>query len=136
MNRQCGGEEGQMFHIVVRIMVFALCVTLAASSAQGAGLYLYELGTPDLGTAAAGRAVLAQDASTVMGNPAGMARLDRSQLTASLYTIIPSMQFDRGPGTTTSGGNGFNAGAPIPSLSSVSVPIPAGGLFYVYSLSP
>jgi long-chain fatty acid transport protein len=70
-----------------------------------------------------------------MGNPAGMTRLDRSQLTSSIYTIIPSMQFDRGSGTTTSGGNGFNAGAPIPSLSSVSIPFPAGGVFYAYSLS-
>src|SRR3546814_5269012 len=67
-----------------------------------------ENGNPDLGLAAAGRAALAQDASTVVGNPAGMTRLDRSQLTGSVYTIIPSMQFDRGSGTTTSGGNGFN----------------------------
>src|SRR5262249_4005599 len=116
--------------------IVVLDVTLAASAAQAAGLYLYELGTPDLGLAAAGRAALANDASTVIGNPAGMTRLERSQLTGSMYTIIPSMQFDRGPNTTFSGGNGFNAGAPIPSLSSVSIPFPAGGLFYVYSLSP
>jgi len=45
------------------------------------------------------------------------------------------MQFDHGAGTTTSGGNGFNAGAPIPSLSVVSIPVPAGSLFYVHSLS-
>ena len=120
---------------MVRVSALALCVTLIASSAQAAGLYLYEVGTPDLGLAAAGRAALAQDASTVLGNPAGMTRLDRSQLTSSIYTIIPSMQFDRGPGTTISGGNGFNAGAPIPSSSSVSVPFPAGSVFYVYSLS-
>jgi long-chain fatty acid transport protein len=111
-------------------------MTLVVSSAQAAGLYLYEAGTPDLGLAAAGRAALAQDASIVMGNPAGMTRLDRSQLTGSMYTIIPSMQFDRGSGTTISGGDGFNAGAPIPSLSSVSVPFPAGSLFYVHNLSP
>jgi long-chain fatty acid transport protein len=124
-----------MFRIVVRVIALALSMTLSASSARAAGLYLYELGTPDLGTAAAGRAALAQDASTVMGNPAGMTRLERSQQTSSIYSILTSMQFDRGPGTTTSGGNGFNAGAPIPSLSSVSIPFPAGALFYVYSLS-
>src|SRR5262249_33326756 len=125
-----------MFRIGVHVTVLALCVALAASAAQAAGLYIYDVGTPDLGLAAAGRAALANDASTVMGNPAGMTRLDRSQLTSSLYTIIPSMQFDRGPNTTFSGGNGFNAGAPIPSLSSVSIPFPAGGLFFVFSLSP
>src|SRR5262245_47861906 len=127
------GMDGHMFRIVVRVIPLSLCVTLVASSSWAAGLYLYELGTPDLGTAQAGQAALAQDASVVLRNPAGMTRLDRSQLTSSLYTIIPSMQFDRGSGTTFGGGNGFNAGAPIPSLSSVSVPFPAGGLYYVYS---
>jgi long-chain fatty acid transport protein len=124
-----------MFRIMARILGVVFCMTLTVSSAQAAGLYLYENGTPDLGLAAAGRAALAQDASTVMGNPAGMTRLEHSQITSSVYTIIPSAQFDRGPGTTISGGKGFNAGAPIPSLSSVSVPFPAGSLFYVYNLS-
>src|SRR5215813_5914907 len=125
-----------MVRIIVRVMALVLCMTLVASSAQAAGLYLYELGTPDLGLAQAGMAALAQDASIVVRNPAGMTRLDRSQLMVNPYTIIPSMQFDRSPGTTFSGGNGFNAGAPIPSLSSVSIPFPAISLFYVYSLSP
>src|SRR5262250_3329964 len=97
--------DGRMFRVVVRVITLALGVTLSASSAWAAGLYLYELGTPDLGTAQAGQAALAQDASVVMRNPAGMTRLEGSQLTASLYTILPSMQFDRGPGTTFSGGN-------------------------------
>src|SRR5262249_31251776 len=137
------GKEGQMFRIMVRVIargvygtMVVVCLALTVSSAQAAGLYLYENGTADLGTAAAGRAAAAQDASTVVGNPAGMTRLERSQLTNSLYTLIPSMQFDRNGGTTFSGGNGFNAGAPIPSNSSVSLPVPAGALFYVYSLSP
>jgi long-chain fatty acid transport protein len=60
------------------IMALVLGGTLVASSVQAAGLYLYEDGTADLGLAAAGRAALAQDASTVMGNPAGMTRLDIS----------------------------------------------------------
>lgn len=125
-----------MFHIMIRVLGLTFCVTLVASSAQAAGLYLYEVGTPDLGTAAAGRAALAQDASTVMGNPAGMTRLERSQLTGSLYTILPSTQFDRSSGTTLSGGDGFNAGVPVPSLSSAGIPIPAGSLFYVHNLAP
>ena len=125
-----------MFRIVVHVIALALCMTLATSSARAGGAYLYELGTPDLGTAAAGRAALGQDASTVMGNPAGMTRLEHSQLTGSLYTILPSMQFDRGSGSIGSGGNGFNAGAPIPSLSSVSIPVPAGSFSYVYSAFP
>jgi long-chain fatty acid transport protein len=116
---------------------FVLCVSLTTSfsSVWAGGAYLYELGTPDLGTAAAGRAAAAQDASTVVGNPAGMIRLDRSQLTASLFTILPTMDFEREAGTTVSGGNGFRPGTSIPSLGSASLPFPAGGLFYVYSPS-
>lgn len=68
-----------------------------------------------------------------MGNPAGMTRLERSELTTTLYTILPSMDFDRGPGTTASGGNGFRPSTTIPSSGSASLPIPAGSLFYVYS---
>ena len=81
-----------MFHIVVRVIVLAFYMTLLASSGQAAGLYLYEVGTPDLGLAAAGRAALAQEASTVMGNPAGMTRLDHSQLTGTLYTLFKEIR--------------------------------------------
>src|SRR5262245_48201893 len=130
------GRGHDMLHRVGPIIGVALCLSLLAVSAWAGGAFLYELGTPDLGTAAAGRAALAQDASTVVGNPAGMTRLDRSELATSLYTMIPSLQFRREPGTTVSGGNGFNAGVSIPSHSSASIPIPAGGFFYVHSLSP
>jgi long-chain fatty acid transport protein len=125
-----------MFCIAGRATGLTLCLSLTASSVWAGGAYLYEAGTPDLGTAAAGRAALAQDASTVVGNPAGMTRLERSQLTASLYTLIPTSEFDRGSGTTAGGGNGFDPGVPIPSLSSAGVPLPASGFFYVHSLSP
>jgi long-chain fatty acid transport protein len=53
-----------------------------SSPAAAAGFWVYEMGTPDLGTASAGRAALAKDASTVFGNPAGMTSLDRTQLLA------------------------------------------------------
>src|SRR5215510_5730223 len=125
-----------MFRITVRVLVLALCVNSIAASAWAAGAYLYENGGPGLGLAQAGQAALAQDALTVLSNPAGMTRLERSQLMSSLYTILSSTQFKRGPETTLSGGNGFNAAAPIPSFSSVSVPLPAGSFAYVYSLSP
>src|SRR5262249_39544704 len=120
--------DGRIRCRVVRGITLALCLPLIASSSWAAGLYLYELGTPDLGTAQAGQAALPQAASLVVRTPAGMTRLEGSQLTGSLYTILPSMQFERGPGTTLSGGNGFNAGVAIPSSSSASVPLPAGGV--------
>ena len=45
-----------------------LLALLTASAAQAGGLYLYELGTPDVGAAAAGWAARAQDAATVFTN--------------------------------------------------------------------
>jgi long-chain fatty acid transport protein len=125
-----------MLCIIARSLAVAVCVSLIPASAWAGGAYLYENGGPSLGTAQAGQAALAQDASTVLGNPAGMVRLDRSQLMSSLYTLLSSTQFRRGPGTTLSGGNGFDAAAPIPSFSSASVPLPAGSFAYVYSLAP
>lgn len=105
-------------------LVTAFFLTLAAS-AQGAGLELYETGAPDLGTASAGRAAMAADASTAAANPAGMTLLERSQLLGASGALLPSTNFDVAPQTTTSGGGGGNAG----------VFTPIGAFFYVYKLS-
>ena len=95
------------------------------TSARGAGLLLYETGAPDLGTASAGRAAMAADASTAAANPAGMTLLDRTQLLGAAGAMLPSTNFDIAPQTTTPGGGGGNAG----------VFLPLGGFFYVYRLS-
>jgi long-subunit fatty acid transport protein len=120
-----------MFRIVARVPRW--CSVWFCSLRQPKRQVLHENGS--LISPAAGRAASAQDASTVAGNPAGMTRLDRSQLTGSMFTLLPSMKFDRGSGTTFSGGNGFNAGTSFPSNGSASLPIPLGSLFYVHSLS-
>ena len=70
-----------------------LAVTLMSSPAWSGGLWVYESGGPDLGTAAAGRAAMALDASTAFGNPAGMTNLDRTEFVGSLMGIIPSGGF-------------------------------------------
>ena len=85
--------------------VVALCTSLLATSAWGGGLWLYEEATPDLGTAAAGRAALANDASTAAANPAGMTRLERSQMLAGLQGLFFKSEFDS-DSTTFSGGDG------------------------------
>jgi long-chain fatty acid transport protein len=125
-----------MVYFIGWIVAVPLYTALSASWVWAAGAYFHENGGPGLGTAQAGQAALAQDTSTVGSNPAGMIRLERSQLMSSMYTILTSTQFKRGPETTIPGGNGCNAGAPIPPSSSASVPFPAGSFFYVYSLSP
>ena len=50
------------------------------NGAWAGGLYLYEVGSPDVGLAGAGYAARAEDAATVFTNPAGMTRIDEPSL--------------------------------------------------------
>ena len=105
---------------------FAAIALLAfVTSARGSALELYETGAPDLGTASAGRAAMAADASTAAANPAGMTLLDRSQLLVASGALLPSTNFDVAPQTTTRGTGGGNAG----------VFMPLGAFFLVYRFS-
>lgn len=104
----------------------ALAVLLFAAPAHAGGLGLYEVGSPDLGTASAGRAALGADASTAWGNPAAMTRLDGAQVLVGLQPIVATVEFDAGSRSTVPGSDGGNAGGVIPS----------GGLYGVYSISP
>jgi long-chain fatty acid transport protein len=111
----------------------ALIVCIATPAwAGGAGLY--EIGTPDMGVAAAGRAAAANDASTTFGNPAGMTRLDGFQVVGGLAIFQVQTFFDpQRPPSDVSGGAGGNAGgfSPLPSWGGWS---PLTGLYAVYSL--
>ena len=107
-------------------MSLATVMLLAfVSAARGAALELYETGAPDLGTASAGRAAMAADASTAAANPAGMTLLDRSQLLGASGALLPSTNFDVAPETTTKGSGGGNAG----------VFMPVGAFFYAHKFS-
>lgn len=55
---------------------------LITSTGQAGGLLLYEFGMAEPGLAAAGYAARAQDASTAFTNPAGMIRLEGTQMLA------------------------------------------------------
>jgi long-chain fatty acid transport protein len=101
-------------------------VMLSASSATAAGFWIYEMGTPDLGTASAGRAASAKDAATVFANPAGMTSLDGSQLLVGTQLVVGDVHFERGPDTTVAGGNGGNAAGTLPG----------GSLYYAHSVTP
>jgi long-chain fatty acid transport protein len=100
--------------------------TAGAGHARAAGFFITEMGTPDLGTAAAGRAALAVDATTAFGNPAGMARLGQSQLLVGIQPAYGISEFKRDSGTTTTGGDGGNAQGFLPGL----------GAYFVYSATP
>jgi long-chain fatty acid transport protein len=116
----------QLWHRTHRAISLAIATVLfLAISARGAGILIYETGAPDLGTASAGRAAMAADASTTAANPAGMTLLDRTQLLGTTGALLPFTNFDLAPQTTTSGGRGGNAG----------VFTPIGGFFYAHKLS-
>jgi long-chain fatty acid transport protein len=102
----------------------ALTLVLPGMSAQAAGLWLYEMGTPDVGTASAGMASRAADGATAFANPAGMTRLAESQLMIGVQPIYANIKFDTEQ-ASFGGGDGGNAGG----LS------PTGSLSYVHSLS-
>lgn len=61
--------------------VVSVALVTASSTVLANGLALNEQSASTAGTAHAGRASAAIDASTIYGNPAGMSRLDRAQVT-------------------------------------------------------
>jgi long-chain fatty acid transport protein len=110
---------------VLKTVIAAACFAVAvAGQASAGGIWLYEQSTPDQGTAAAGRAAMARDASTAYGNPAGMARLDTTQLLVGAGALVIQSEFETEAGTTVTGG-GSSLTSALPSLSG----------FYVYDLS-
>jgi len=112
-------------NICSRLLIITALIGLAFSTpAWSGGLALYELGTPDVGTAAAGWSARAQDASTAFTNPAGMTRLDRSQMLAGAQPLYVNAKFDT-DSSTFGGGDGGNAGGLVP----------AAGLYYVHDLT-
>ncbi|MGI9568275.1 MAG: outer membrane protein transport protein, partial [Desulfobulbia bacterium] len=75
------------------LSIIIFFVVVAAPSTWGAGLWLYELGTPNMGTASAGRGAIAKDASVASINPAGMTKLNRSQLLVSAVGLFVDSKF-------------------------------------------
>ena len=101
---------------------------LACNSASAGGISLYEVGTPDVGLAAAGYSARAQDAATVLTNPAGMVRLAGDQFMLGAQVLHADLRFSIEPGTSPALGTG-DGGNPVGWF-------PGGGLFYTHSLSP
>jgi long-chain fatty acid transport protein len=101
---------------------------LACTSASAGGISLYEVGTPDVGLAAAGYAARAQDAATVLTNPAGMVRLAGNQFMLGAQVLHGDLRLSIEPGTSPALGTG-DGGNPVGWF-------PGGGLFYSHSVSP
>lgn len=87
-----------------------LAMAGCAGFSHAAGFALIEQNASGLGNAYAGAAAVAQDASTVFFNPAGMTQLPDRQVVVAGHLIKPEAEFS---GTVTpdiGGGNGGDAG--------------------------
>lgn len=111
-----------------RIIAVALCVgALHTGQAPAGGLMLYEIGTADVGLASAGYGARAQDASTVMTNPAGMTRLEGTQVLAGAQLMYGDIGLSLSSTPNTAGGG--DGGNPIGWL-------PGASFFISHSVSP
>jgi len=94
----------------VNRLAAGLALAGCASFSHAAGFALIEQNASGLGNAYAGAAAVAQDASTVFFNPAGMTQLPDRQLVVAGHLIKPRAEFS---GTVTpgiGGGDGGDAG--------------------------
>ena len=89
----------------------ALAVTLAASGVNANGLSINEQSASGMGTGFAGRSSSAEDASTLFGNPAGMSRLDRTEISGGFATIFAETDIDNAQGVAP----GSNDGDMVPN---------------------
>lgn len=103
---------------IARLLPFAL-LALASGTASAAGFQLLEQNASGLGNAYAGSAAVADNASTIFFNPAGMTQLQDREISLGVSAVRPSFKYkDRGStGTGVLAGNGDDAGdwAAIPN---------------------
>ena len=106
----------------VALAVAGLLLACAAAPALGAGFQLNETSASGLGTAFAGGAAAAEDASTLWSNVAGLSRIQRSQGLLVLHMVKPSIEFENvssvAAAQQTLGGEGGDAGGTnwVPNL--------------------
>jgi long-chain fatty acid transport protein len=91
----------------------SLAVTLASTQIFASGFALNEQSISGMGTGFAGRSSSADDASTVFGNPAGMARLKGQQITGGIAAIDASSDIS----DTSGRSSGTNKGDMVPFTS-------------------
>lgn len=104
-------------------LVPALLAVAFSGTAAAAGFQLLEQNASGLGNSYAGSAALAENASTIFYNPAGMTQLPGRNVSAGINAIRPSFSFtdtgSTGPlGAPATGGNGGDAAgewSPLPN---------------------
>jgi long-chain fatty acid transport protein len=97
--------------IILRV-VSALVISIVPLTTQAGSFVLSEQSVSGLGSAFAGGAASAEDASTLFFNPAGLARLDQGELQLGLHLIVPSAEFSNHGSRYNLPGTPFN-GLPV-----------------------
>lgn len=96
------------FICAVAFLVALLC----SGNVWAAGFQLFEQNASGIGNAYAGSAAVAENASTIFFNPAGMIKLQAREISLGVSAVKPSMKFtDNGSTTPTA----FTAGATVPA---------------------
>ena len=101
-------------------LVPAMLLAAFSGAASASGFQLLEQNASGLGNAYAGSAAVADNASTIYFNPAGMTKLQAREVSGGISAVNPSFHFnDRGSsaGALQTAGDGGNAGgwAAIPN---------------------
>lgn len=107
-------------------IVLAMAALLTTVHANAGGVMLYEIGTDDVGLAAAGYSARAQDASTLFTNPAGLTRLPGNQLLVGAQVLYGDLEFTASTVSPFLGNN--NGGNPIGLF-------PGGSFFYSHTVN-
>ncbi|MDN7141965.1 outer membrane protein transport protein [Pseudomonas sp. JQ170] len=97
--------------------LLALSLGLASGNTWAGGILIYETGQESNGLANAGAAALATDPSVLMSNPAGIARLQGTQISANAQVILGDLRFSRDSNNQFSGNEGGNALEYLPGSS-------------------
>jgi len=98
-------------------LVIGLVLSGYQLNSQAAGFALSEQSGSGMGNAYAGAAAVAEDASTIFFNPAGMTYLEGSQLVGALHAIRISGDFnDKGSNPPGGEGGDFGSWALLPNL--------------------
>lgn len=90
----------------------SLALVSAASHGVASGFAINEQSVSSMGTAFAGRSSSADDASTVFGNPAGISRLKREQVSGGIALIHAKTDIDHASGSAS----GSNEGDMVPFI--------------------
>lgn len=122
--------------MITKTLKSALAIAIAAASSQvfASGFALNEQSVSGMGTNFAGRSSSADDSTTVFGNPAGMARLKRQEVSLGAAAIIAKTDINDASGSAVLGGAitqpvaGSNDGDMVPFTA-----VPFG--YYVNPLS-